>query len=44
MRIFIVDNKPCFAVPNGFKPIDDQTYYLMIENGEIDQLEVIEHD
>jgi hypothetical protein len=44
MTIYLVDNKPCFAAVNGFYPIDEQTYYQMIENGEIDRMEVIERD
>lgn len=44
MTIFIVDSKPCFAVHNGFKQIDEQIYYSMIENAEIDRIEVIERD
>ncbi len=44
MNIYLVNGKPCISVMNGFYPIDEQTYYLMLEEGIQPKLEVIEHD
>lgn len=44
MTIFLINGKPHTAVSNGFKPIDNQTYYMMIERSEITHTEVIDHD
>lgn len=44
MTVYLINGKPHTAVSNGFKPIDEQTYFNMIERSEIIHLEVIEHD
>lgn len=44
MTVYFLNGKPHTSVSNGFNPIDAQTYYQMIENGEIDHTEVISHD
>lgn len=44
MTIYLINGKPHTSVSNGFNSIDAQTYYMMIEQGEIDHTEVIEHD
>ena len=36
MKIYIVNGKPCYS---NFQPIPDQVYYMMIENGEIEETE-----
>jgi hypothetical protein len=44
MTIYLLANKPHIAVINGFQPIDEITYYQMIENGEISQIEVVDYE
>lgn len=44
MTIYIVNGKPHTGGLNGFYPIDAQTYYQMIEQGEIDHTEVVEYE
>lgn len=44
MTIYIVRGKPCIAVSNGFKPINEQDYYMMLEHSEIERVEVIDYD
>lgn len=44
MTIFLLNGKPFISTSDGFKPIDEQTYYMMIECSEISDMEVIEHD
>lgn len=41
MEIFIVHSKPYISVENGFKPINELTYYDMIERGEIEEEGVV---
>lgn len=42
MTIYLVNSKPCISVQNGFEPIDYLTYQMMIESGEIENMEVVE--
>jgi hypothetical protein len=44
MTIYLINNKPHTSVSNAFKPIDAQTYYMMIENGEISNTEVVDYE
>jgi hypothetical protein len=44
MVVYFINGKPHTAVSNAFKPIDAQTYYQMIEQGEISHTEVLEYD
>lgn len=44
MIIYFINGKPHTAVSNGFQPIDEQTYYMMLECSEINHTEVIDHD
>lgn len=44
MTIYFLHGKPHIAVSNGFQPISEYTYYMMLEHGEIKKTEVIEHD
>jgi hypothetical protein len=44
MSIFIINGKPHIAVSNGFQPISDYDYYMMLEQGSEPKLEVIDHD
>jgi hypothetical protein len=44
MTIYFIDGEPHASVSNAFKPIDAQTYYMMIEQGEISHTEVVDHD
>jgi hypothetical protein len=44
MTIYLINGKPHIAVSNGFQPVGDQLYYLMIEQSQIDHMEVIDHD
>lgn len=40
MKIYIVNGKACYS---NFQPIPDQVYYMMIENGEIENVEEVEN-
>lgn len=44
MTIFFVHGKPCIAVSNGYRPIPEQDYYMMLERSEIERVEVVDHD
>lgn len=44
MTIYFLHGKPHIATHNGFIPISDYTYMDMVNKGEIERTEVIEHD
>lgn len=44
MTIFLINSKPYISVSNGFQPLSEYLYQELIERGEIDHTEVIEHD
>jgi hypothetical protein len=44
MTVYFIGGKPYIGVSNGFRPIDSQTYYMMVEQGEIDHTEDVFDD
>jgi hypothetical protein len=44
MTIYFIDGQPHISTPYAFIPIDAQTYYMMIEQGEISHTEVVDYD
>jgi hypothetical protein len=44
MIIYLINNKPHTSISNGFNPVDAQTYYMMLEQGEIDHTEVVDYE
>jgi hypothetical protein len=44
MQIFLINGKAHIAVSNGFEPIPDQMYYMILEEGVEPQIEVYDYD
>jgi len=44
MTIYLIGGKPHISVSQGFQPIDALTYYMMVEQGEIDCVEEVYND
>ena len=44
MTIYLISSKPHIATLEGFKPISEYLYHEMIERGEIENMEVVDHD
>lgn len=44
MTVYFISGKPHIAVTNGFQPIDHLTYYMMVEENEIDHVEEVYND
>jgi hypothetical protein len=44
MTVYLIGGKPYISVSNGYQPIDPMTYYMMIEENEIDRVEEVYND
>jgi hypothetical protein len=44
MTIYLLNGKPHIAVSNGYQPISDYEYYMMLEQSEVDNVEEVYHD
>lgn len=44
MTVYLINGKAHTATSNGFEPIPDSMYYMMLEEGLQPEMEVIDHD